>query len=523
MADSLLHAATPDRGQVARSGCHRLGQNPIAYRISKCILFGSTSFSSSRIKHIAMDPLTAAHHRNASRSSRPRSSTRGPLDALDDPLSASTLPTSPTKDKSMASNTFTGASFHELDPLAPDDLPETLGKDLSFLLRHNVFHTLSHLDIPPPLRSEFLILNPGEPLSSSLAILEKLLSEGRFLVAAHFSASILTSSLISSTDIRLIFSLFYTRLACLELSGNTVFASQESKALEDLSSAFYYIDVGSARADNDNDLEHEHANEHEPRHIVPWPLRVLAVRLQSIGFGDSRRGIGGLYEIGIEVRREIMRKGISETERDVWKQRLADLGISSINALIEMGDFDAARRSLGNLRVPGPEAELTKLRKALLLLRVGDLDAASQVFGDANETKEAALLKPLISMSDGRYSDAVAEWRALGDDRTRTDGALVAQNLAVCLLYTGQLDEVFTTGVLVWPTQLILSLQARQLLEAQVSTNHSFGSLVFNLSTIYELCSDNAGYLKGQLAETIAKQPVTGQTNLDRPNSDLKL
>lgn len=340
-------------------------------------------------------------------------------------------------------DSFTGASFHELDPLAPDDLPEALGKDLSFLLRHSIFHTLSHLHIPPPLRSEFLILNPGETLSSSLSTLEKLLTEGRFLVAAHFSASILTSSLISPTDIKIIFSLFYTRLACLELSGNTVLAAQESKALEDLSSAFYYIDLGPTGAGDENDPEHEHTNTREPRHIVPWPLRVLAVRLQSIGFGDSRRSIGGLYEIGLEARREVMRSGASESERNVWRQRLADLGVRSINALIEMGDFDAARRSLGNLRVPGTETEITKLRKALLLLRVGDLDAAGEVFNDTNDTKEAALLKPLISMSDGRYSDAVTEWRILGEDRTRTDGALVAQNLAVCLLYTGQLDQVF--------------------------------------------------------------------------------
>jgi hypothetical protein len=187
-----------------------------------------------------------------------------------------------------------------------------------------------------------------------------------------------------------------------------------------------------------------------------------------------------------------------------------------------MGDFDAARRSLGNLQAPGPETEITKLRKALLLLRVGDLDAAGQVFGDSSETQEAALLKPLISMSDGRYPDAVAQWRILGEDRTRTDGALVAQNLAVCLLYTGQLDEVRVSRS-AWWMLAYSSLQARQLLEAEISANHSFGSLIFNLATVYELCSDGAGYLKGQLAGTISKQPVTGQTNLDRPNSDLKL
>ncbi|KAJ6083300.1 hypothetical protein N7467_007435 [Penicillium canescens] len=455
-----------------------------------------------------MNPVSEKHYRNASRSSRPRSSTRGPLDASDDPLAPSCLPTSPTKRKSMlASDHFTGASFHELDPLAPDDLPETLGKDLSFLLRHNIYHTLSHIDIPPPLRTEFIILNPGEPLSTSLGTLEKVVAEGRFLVAAHFAAAILTSSLISPTDIKLIFSLFYTRLACLELSGNTVLAAQESKALEDLSSAFYYIDLTlekpGAVQNADNDQAHAHAP--DPRHIVPWPLRVLAVRLQSIGFGDSRRSIGGLYEIGLEARREIMRSEISEDERKIWRERLADLGVRSVNSLIEMGDFDAARRSLEALRVPGPETETTKFRRALLLLRIGDLDAASQVFGASNDTKEAALLEPLLSMAEGRYSDAVSQWRTLGEDKTRTDGALVAQNMAVCLLYTGQLDE------------------SRQILEAQVSANHSFAGLIFNIATVYELCSDNAGYMKGQLADTISKQPVTGHTNLDRPNSDLKL
>ncbi|KAJ5793560.1 hypothetical protein N7457_000159 [Penicillium paradoxum] len=456
-----------------------------------------------------MEPVLSKHHRNISRSSRPRSSTRNPLDASDDPLAFSGFPTSPIKHTSMlaANDTFSGASFYELDPLAPDNLPEAQGKDLSFLLRHNVFHTLSHLEIPPPLRSEFLILNLGEPLSASLSILEKLLAEGRFLIAAHFSASILTSSLVAPTDVKIIFSLFYTRLACLELSGNTVLAAQESKALEDLSSVFYYIDrkLESTGTNNDEDPGHETADAQDPRHIVPWPLRVLAVRLQSIGFGDSRRSIGGLYEIGLEARREIMRKEATEAERELWRQRLADLGVRSVNALIEMGDFDTARRSLENLRVSGPETDMTKLRKALLLLRIGDLDAASQVFGDTNESKEAALLKPLISMSDGRYSDAVAEWRILLEDRTRADGALVAQNVAVCLLYTGKLDE------------------ARQLLESQVSSNHSFGSLIFNLSTVYELCSDKAPHMKGQLAETISKHPVTGQTNLDRPISDLKL
>lgn len=357
---------------------------------------------------------------------------------LDSPLTASKVPTSPetTKQVFSGSDDISGDSFHKPDPLAPDDLPETLGKDLSFLLRHNIFHPLSQINIPSPLRSEFIVLNPGEPLSASLGILERLLVEGRFLVAAHFAGSILTSSLISPTDTSLIFSLFYTRLACLELSGNTVLAAQESKALEDLNSAFYFIDSGF------DSSEIVDKRDQIPRHIVPWPLRVLAVRLQSIGFGDSRRSIGGLYELGMEARREASRPEIDDATRKTWRERLSDLGIRTVNALVEMGDLDAARRSLESLRESGPESDIMKLRKGLLLLRIGDVDAAQRVFGDAHDSREAALLQPLLSMSDGRYSDAAIEWQSLQKDTSRTDGGLIAQNLAVCLLYTGKLDEV---------------------------------------------------------------------------------
>ena len=356
------------------------------------------------------------------------------------PLLTSSLPTSPNSIKNIGSDTFSGVSLHELDPLAPDDLPETLGKDLSFLLRHNIFHPLTHTDVPPALHSEFIILNPGEPLSLSLGTLEKLLSEGRFLIAAHFAGSILTSSLIKPTDIKVIFSLFYTRLACLELCGNTVLAAQESKALEDLHSAFYYID--SSFDSSEADHKDGDSSENNLRHIVPWPLRVLAVRLQSIGFGDPRRSIGGLYEIGLDARQRITTPEISEEERKIWKERLADLGIRSVNALVEMGDLDAAKRSLESLRSSEPDTDVTKLRKALLYLRIGDVDSATEIFGESHGSKEAALLQPLLSMSDGRYSDAVDQWRALREDPARADDGLVAQNMAVCLLYSGKLDEV---------------------------------------------------------------------------------
>lgn len=284
-------------------------------------------------------------------------------------------------------------------------------------------------------------MTPDEPLSASLNTLEKLLAEGHFLLAAYLSGTILTSSLISPTDVKTISALFYTRLACLELSGNAILAAQESKALGDLSSAFYYVpstldtaNAGSGSGKGDGHMSY-------PRHIMPWPLRVLAVRLQSIGFGDSRRGIAGLYELGLEARREIMRPGIGQEEQKIWKERLADLGIRTVNALIEMGDFDAAKRALNNLRTTDAD-EVHKMRKVLLLLLVGDLDATKEAIGESSKTA-GAIFTPLLSMAEGRYTDAVGEWRAVSESETKkVDQALVTQNLAVCLLYTGELNEV---------------------------------------------------------------------------------
>ncbi|KAL4928377.1 uncharacterized protein BDV17DRAFT_94847 [Aspergillus undulatus] len=440
------------------------------------------------------------HGRNVSRSSRPRSSTKGPLDQPVDPLNieSPSKMSKPLNQNAADYGTYTGASFRSLDPLAPEELSSNIEKDLSFLLRYDNYHSLSQVDIPYALRSEFISPAADGSLDSSLGILERLLAEGHFLLAAYLCGTILTSSLTPPTDIKVIFALFYTRLACLELSGNTIIAAQESKALEDLSSTFYYVDP---------ELKTTDANDHQPsysRHIAPWPLRVLAVRLQSIGFGDPRRGIGGLYEIGLEARREIMRPDIDPAEREIWKQRLSDLGIRSVNALIEMGDLTAAKRSLESLKKPESANEATELRAMLLMLSVGEVDAARKMCAEFGEDREGVFV-PLLCMAEGRYDDAATEWRALRDKGRKTDDAIISQNLAVCLLYTGRLSE------------------AREVLESLVQAQHSFSSLVFNLATVYELCSDKAVQLKQGLVEAVAKQPITGNANLDRLNADFKL
>lgn len=319
--------------------------------------------------------------------------------------------------------------------LATHDLSAATTKDLSFLLRSEIYHPLSQLEIPPMFRSSFYNPPIAESISASMDTLNNQLAQGHFLLAAHLSAKLLTSPLMRSSDAGLIFNLLYVRLACLELTGNSAFAAQESKALEDLNSAFYYVD---ADFEVGSDAGH-HRRSRRSFHIVPWPLRVLAVRLQSMAFGDPRRSITGLYELGFEARREFMQPNLDNAQKQVWKARLSDLGIRTVNALVEMGDIDAARRSLKSLSDPG---DISNQGRAILLaLRIGDLAFARNVLENSSVLQDG-ILGPLTAMAEGSYDKAAEQWKALLEGPIGPAKPMAVQNLAVCLLYSGKLKEV---------------------------------------------------------------------------------
>ena len=169
---------------------------------------------------------------------------------------------------------------------------------------------------------------------------------------------------------------------------------------------------------------------------MPWELRVLAVRLQGIGYGDTRRGISGYYDLARDAREEIVRT--TGEERRIWRDRLEDLGVMVGNALVEMGDLGGAARHLESLRSKHSKSdEMLNGRLAMLHLRLGDVVAARRYVELGTDGNAA--LQPLLSMAEGRYEDAVNEWKALRKD---SKSEMVTQNLAVCLLYTGHVEEV---------------------------------------------------------------------------------
>lgn len=301
-------------------------------------------------------------------------------------------------------------------------------KDFSYLLKPEIYQPLTPTAIPAPFRN-----SPQQPAPD--APIPELLAGGHFRAAAIAAVQVLTGTSTptptstsggepaappSPTDHARIFELLYVRLSCLTLIDATAIAAQEARALEDINSAFYYADEISGT------------------HLVPWDLRLLVVRLQAMGFGDPRRAVMSYYDLAREARARVAEAlgNHDNSASEVWKDRLVDLGVKVAGALVEMDDLAGAKDHLAGLR-DRADGKLG-MAKALLWLHLGDTAAARRCIqeGDAGERIIAAL----CAMADGEYEAALSMWEELREEMAGDE--MVAVNLAVCLLYTGRMEEV---------------------------------------------------------------------------------
>ncbi|KAK0513409.1 hypothetical protein JMJ35_004395 [Cladonia borealis] len=403
------------------------------------------------------------HSRNISinRTSMPRRLTKGPLE-VEDPLATASQPTqeavtTEASEVPIPTTPFSPERSSAVPVAAPTQLPP---KDFSYLLRPEIYHPLSHLDLPPPFRTPVHQPPPSTPLPT-------LLSNHNFRSAATASALRLCAPPPPPTTE--IFSLFYTRLACLTLINHLPFAAEESKALQDINSPFYLDDTTK-------------------QNILPWELRILVIRLQGIGYSDEKRSVGGYYELAREAR-ALIKTSTNPEETELWKTRLKDLGIYVANALIEIGDLPAAARHLETLT---PRSPTLLSRLALTYIALGDLSAAQHTL---SSLPSPSPLTPLLTISLGNYPLAITELRAL------PPSDLVTQNLAVCLFYIGRVDE------------------SVKLLEGLVDQGRSFHALTFNLATVFELCCERGRERKGELVGRVERVRGVGE----RGGGDFKL
>ena len=219
----------------------------------------------------------------------------------------------------------------------------------------------------------------------------------------------------------------------------------------------------------------------------------------------------GYYELARECRESIIR-ATEESEKMLWRRRLRDCGIRVANTLVEMGDLDGAGRHLGTLSKSGSETDSAEAREVLVMetlvwLRVGDLASARRCLAHASQAASDALLDgtlaALVQLADSDYEAAASSFRALHDQFP--EDAMVTQNLAVCLLYTGRIPD------------------AKQLLLNLVDQSPPFHSMVFNLSTVFELCTERNRDRKAEIAEKLASRKDGGGVGWERSTVEFKL
>lgn len=349
--------------------------------------------------------------------------------------------------------------------------------DLRFLQDPSIYHQLSTEDVPAAF-----LESQHQPAPD--ALLADLIQYGHFRRAAQSSLLALIRS--SPDDAGNIFQLLCTRLACLTLISRPDLASHEAIPLTELLARNPSV-----------------AKDIVP--LVPWDLRLLLVRLQAFGAADGgRRGVMALYQLASEVRANVL---MAKTEGDqadaeLWSARLCDLGLRVADALVEMGEFETATRHLETLE--DNQGDEIPYRKALLRVRVGDATGAQQCLGDLHDADRKNTLEALLKVADGDFASSTNALQRLVDNHPQN--GLLASNLAVSMLYTGHIT------------------QARELLEDRVARLPAFGGMLYNLSTIYELCTEGAVDRKTGLTRRLAARPPQPDNGgWERANFDFKL
>jgi hypothetical protein len=272
-------------------------------------------------------------------------------------------------------------------------------------------------------------------------------------------------------------SLLYTRLACLVLISRPDLAAEEALPLTE------FLSRNSPVA-------------REVLAIVPWELRLLLIRLQPIVAADGgRRAVMALYSLSGEVRTQVAeaRTTNDEAALDLWCSRLRDLAMRVADSFVEMGELETAYRHLDALTDADPDE--IHYRKAFLRLRIGGTADAATSAQAIQSSERREVLEALLQTADGDWDAAMRAWQDLA-----------AKRFDDKLLYTGYL------------------VGARAVLEDLAKNSPAFPTLLFNLSTVYELCTERAIVRKSQAAQMLAsKTPHAASGGWERTNAELKL
>ncbi|XP_068608565.1 trafficking protein particle complex subunit 12 [Brachionichthys hirsutus] len=214
---------------------------------------------------------------------------------------------------------------------------------------------------------------------------------------------------------------------------------------------------------------------------------------------DILQNLGnGLSEDGSKITLTQENRGAS---LGLWRSRLSRVMFSMANCLLLMKDYILAVETYHSIVQYEPQQRVQLLSGiGRIFLQIGDVKTAERYFRDVEEASQTEGSPPthatcvlmnraFVHLSQNSYAEAHASFlRVLDLD---PQSPVANNNAAVCLLYLGRLKE---------------SLGQLEGLVQQEPALYLHESVLFNLTTMYELESSRSTQKKQALLEAVARR-----------------
>ncbi|KAF9920742.1 Trafficking protein particle complex subunit 12 [Linnemannia zychae] len=301
--------------------------------------------------------------------------------------------------------------------------------------------------------------------------------------------------------------LWYARLFALVKLGQYEMAQAELDQLGDLHGPQYRFEnyaPDSFAIQGVQSIEYSNSDGIRRGCMVPFEMFVLKARLQGF-LGDTYEAIDQLYAL---IMRSKKFEAICQVNDDSvgikqWRDIAGQLHLMVLNYLVELKDYPAATKYARDMLKK--YSKDINLRSGLgrLYLQLGDLVRAEDVFNEVESIvkirqsePEYAHLRLQLIMNRALLSVAQGHWlagkAAFEEVLVQEPENLVAiNNLAVCELYAGQLNEAIP--------------RMEKLMFDYPTSAGTSEPLVFNMATLYELRTEGSFRKKQQVMAEVSK------------------
>ncbi|KAG0062457.1 hypothetical protein BGZ89_010643 [Linnemannia elongata] len=382
---------------------------------------------------------------------------------------------------------------------------------------HNMFHDITMTDAMNDLMIKHIpadqrvlrdwngLTEAEQRQASRTEILRELTINNSWRAMTRYTRSQILMT--PSDHILELINLWYARLLALVKLGQYEMAQAELDQLGDLHGPQYRYEnyaPDSFAVQGVQSIERPEGDGIRRGCMVPFEMLVLRARLQGY-LGDTYEAIDQLYDL---IMRSKKFEAICQVNDDLlgikqWQDIAGQLHLMVLNYLVELKDYPAATKHARDLSKKYPLDVNFQSGLGRLYLQLGDLVRAEEVFKEVetmvkshrSEAEQAhfrlqlTMNQALLAVTQGQWLSAKAAFEEVLAQEPENLAA--TNNLAVCELYAGQLNEAIP--------------RVEKLMFAYPTSAGTSEPLVFNMATLYELRTEGSFRKKQQVMVEVSK------------------